>query len=52
MAMATESERIACIEGAYEHLATRADVQEVRFELQVEIQAVRSELKSDIDVMT
>ena len=27
MTMATESERIARIEGAYEHLATKADVE-------------------------
>ena len=32
--MATETERIARIEGAYEHLATRADVQAVRTEIQ------------------
>ena len=30
MTMATESERLARIEGAYEHLATRADVETVK----------------------
>ena len=30
MTMATESERIARIEGAYEHLATKADVETVK----------------------
>ena len=55
MAMATESERIARIEGAYEHLATRADVetvkvsvQTVKSELQREIQTVKSELQTEI----
>jgi hypothetical protein len=37
--MATETERIARIEGAYEHLATRADVETVR----ADVQAVKAE---------
>ena len=58
--MATESERIARIEGAYEHLATRADVETVKTdvhdvkamvqtaktELQIEIQSVKSEVQT------
>ena len=42
--MATETERIARIEGAYEHLATKADVETVK----AEIQSVRSDLSADI----
>ena len=51
--MATETERIARIEGAYEHLATKADVETVKAEIQsvrsdltAEIQSVRSEIQS------
>ena len=49
--MTTETERIARIEGAYEHLATKADVETVKAEVQsvkAEVQSVRSELKADI----
>ena len=53
--MTTETERIARIEGAYEHLATRADVETVKAEVQslrseqkAELQSVRAELKADI----
>ena len=58
MTMATESERIARIEGAYEHLATKADVEtvktavhEVRAELQTvrtEVQTVKTELRGEM----
>ena len=49
--MTTETERIARMEGAYEHLATKADVETVKAEVQsvkAEVQSVRSELKADI----
>ena len=53
--MATETERIARIEGAYEHRATKADVrgvkaetQSVRSDLTAEIQSVRSDLTAEI----
>ena len=46
--MATETERLARIEGAYEHLATRADVESVRSELKADIQEVRSDLTAEI----
>ncbi len=42
------TERLARIEGAYEHLATKADLQAVKSELQGDIAAVRSELQGDI----
>ena len=38
--MTTIEERVSRLEGAYEHLATKADVQEVRIEIQ--------KLKSDL----
>ena len=50
MTMATESERIARIEGAYEHLATRADVESIKTEVhdgKAEVQTVKSELQTD-----
>ena len=53
--MTTETERIARIEGAYEHLATKADVetvkaevQSVRSDLTAAIESLRSELKGDM----
>lgn len=49
--MATESERIARIEGAYEHLATKADVESIKTEMhdvKAEVQTVKSELQGEI----
>lgn len=49
--MATESERIARIEGAYEHLATKADVESIKtavHEVRTEVQTVKTELQADI----
>lgn len=51
MTMATESERIARIEGAYEHLATKADVETVKtavHEVRAELQTVKTELQTEI----
>ena len=51
MTMATESERIARIEGAYEHLATKADVESIKTEVhdvKAEVQTVKSELQGEI----
>lgn len=62
MTVATESERFVRIEGAYEHLATKADVETVKTavhdvkkevqtaktELQGEMQTLKSELQTDI----
>ena len=41
----TQTERIARLEGAYEHLATKADIAELRGEFQAEI----SRLEGHID---
>ena len=51
MTMATESERIARIEGAYEHLATKADVEAVKtvvHEVKAEVQTVKTELRGEM----
>ena len=44
----TESERLSRLEGAYEHLATKADVERVRTDVErvrTAVERVRSELK-------
>ena len=49
MTMATESERIARIEGAYEHLATKADVEAVKtavHDVRAEVQTVKTDLQT------
>ena len=51
MTMATESERIARIGGAYEHLATKADVEAVKtavHEVKAEVQTVKTELRGEM----
>lgn len=43
-----ESERLSRLEGAYEHLATKADVERVRTDVErvrTDVERVRSELK-------
>ena len=40
-----EGERLARLEGAYEHLATKADVERLRADLSQDIERVRSELR-------
>ena len=46
MAAATDhGERLARVEGAYQHLATKADVERLRADLSQDIERVRSELK-------
>ena len=52
---ATEGERLSRLEGAYEHLATKADVERVRTDVErvrtdvervrIDVERVRSELK-------
>lgn len=44
----TEGERIARMEGAYEHLATKADVANLRTELKDDITNLQNELESKI----
>lgn len=44
----TENERLSRLEGAYEHLATKADVERVRTDVErvrADVERVRSELK-------
>jgi hypothetical protein len=44
----TESERLSRLEGAYEHLATKADVERVRTDVErvrTDVERLRSELK-------
>lgn len=47
--MATIEERVSRLEGAYEHLATQADVQGVRVEIQ-EVKTEIQKLKSDLTI--
>ena len=44
----TIGERVSRIEGGYEHLATKADLGDLKSELKAEIADVRSELKAEI----
>ncbi len=43
--MVTSEERLSHLEGAYEHLATKADLQEVRVELRGEAEKLRVEMQ-------
>ncbi len=47
MAISNE-ERIARLEAGYEHLATKADVENLRADLKVGLSAVRTEFKDDL----
>ena len=47
MTMSNE-ERIARLEAGYEHLATKADLAEVRTDLKSDVAEVRTDLKSDV----
>ncbi|MDE2902570.1 MAG: hypothetical protein OXP73_06030 [Chloroflexota bacterium] len=42
--MTTEAERLSRLEGAYEHLATKADIADLRGELKVELTRVETRL--------
>jgi hypothetical protein len=41
-------ERVSYLEGAYEHVATKADIADLRGELKADIADLRGELKTDI----
>jgi hypothetical protein len=41
-------ERVSYLEGAYEHVATKADIADLRGELKADIADLRGELKADI----
>ena len=47
MAMSNE-ERIARLEGGYEHLATKADVESLRADFKADLAGARAEFKSDL----
>ena len=47
MAISNE-ERIARLEGGYEHLATKADVETLRADFKTGLSAVRTEFKDDL----
>ncbi len=42
------TERVSRLEGAYEHLATKADIAALRGELKTDIAALRGELKAEL----
>ena len=42
------TERVSRLEGTYEHLATKADIAELRGEFKADIAELRGELKADI----
>ena len=46
MTARTEGERIAALESAYQHLATKADIANLRAEVKADIESLRSELKT------
>lgn len=48
--MSTE-ERLARLEGGYEHVATKAGLESIRGELKADIEATRGELKADIETL-
>ncbi len=41
-------ERVSSIEGAYDHIATKADLERLRGELRTEIETMRGDLLSEI----
>ena len=47
MALSNE-ERIARLEGAYEHLATKADVESLRADFKADLAAARADFKTDL----
>ena len=44
--MVTTEQRLGQLEGAYEHLATRSDVSELRTDVKTEISELRTELRA------
>ena len=48
MAERTQGERIVALEASYEHVATKADIANLRAELKGDIASLRAELKGDI----
>ena len=46
--MVTTEQRLGQLEGAYEHLATKSDVSELRTDVRAEISELRTEVKAEI----
>ena len=46
--MATIEQRVSHLEGGFEHLATKADVAELRAELKSDVAELKAELKTEI----
>ena len=44
-------ERVSSIEGAYDHLATKADVQELRGDMNTAIERLRGDLRTEMETM-
>ena len=44
-------ERVSSIEGAYDHLATKADVQELRGDLRTDMETMRGDLRTEMETM-
>ena len=44
----SNEERIARLEGGYEHLATKADVESLRADFKADLAAVKTEFKDDL----
>ncbi len=47
--MAKAEKRIARLKGAYDHLATRTDIERLRSELEEDTERLKSEVKVDIE---
>lgn len=44
-------ERVSSIEGAYDHLATKADVQELRGDMNTAIERLRGDMRTEMETM-
>lgn len=44
-------ERVSSIEGAYDHLATRADVQELRGDMNTAVERLRGDLRTEMETI-
>lgn len=47
--MTTPEERVSSIEGTYDHLATKADVQELRGGMNVAMERLRADLRTEME---
>ena len=51
MTTATDGDRLSRLEGAYEHLATKADLERLRGDLQREMEQMRGDLQREMEQM-